>query len=77
MFQTSINPAYQAFEIEYCINKAGIKVLVCGEGFKGSNSYEMLLTLIPSLPKSEPKKLKSDKVPSLQSIVLISDKTLK
>lgn len=73
----ALNPAYQALEIEYAINKVGIKCLVCPDKIKNQDYYEILNLLIPNLDKHEPKKIKSNKIPSLESIVTVSKETFK
>lgn len=72
----ALNPAYQESEIEYAINKVNVKGLICSHQFKKQNYYE-ILNKLTNLDKCEPGKIKSTRVPSLQSIVFISDQQLK
>jgi fatty-acyl-CoA synthase len=45
----TINPAFQANELTYCLNKVGIKMLVTAETFKSSNYIEIINSAIPEL----------------------------
>ncbi|XP_018564375.1 acyl-CoA synthetase family member 2, mitochondrial-like [Anoplophora glabripennis] len=73
----AINPAYQPRELEYCINKVGIKSIICGHKFRKQDYYEVLTHVCPELSYSEPGKLKSRQLPTLQSVVTICDETLR
>lgn len=76
-FKVAINPAYQSRELEYCVNKVGIKSIICGHKFRKQDYYEVLTHVCPELPSCEPGKLKSKQVPGLRSIVTISDESLR
>lgn len=73
----ALNPAYQAPEIEYCIRKVEIKAILCAHKHKTQNYYELLEKVAPELTKCEPGKLVSAKVPSLKTVVVITDEDLK
>lgn len=73
----ALNPAYQAPEMEYCVNKVGIKAVICAHKHKTLNYYELLGRIAPELPKSEPGKLVSSKTPSLKTVVVITEEDLK
>lgn len=77
LVMVALNPAYQAPEMEYCLNKVGIKTVICGHKHKTQNYYELLTKIAPELHKSEPGKLSSEKVPSLKSIIVITEEDLK
>ncbi|XP_063922160.1 medium-chain acyl-CoA ligase ACSF2, mitochondrial-like isoform X2 [Zophobas morio] len=68
-----LNPVYEAPEIKYCINKTQMKALVCGDKFKHRDYYETMLNIAPELQKCDPGKLQSKKVPSLKTVIRISD----
>ena len=68
-----LNPVLEAPEIEYCVNKTGIKALVCADEFKHHDYYESLLTIAPELENCDPGKLKSTKVPSLKTVIRIGE----
>ena len=68
----NINPAYQTSELEYCLNKVGVKCLVAADTFKTQNYYKMLSTIFPYMETIGPGTL-SSLVPSLQSIIMMSE----
>ena len=49
MIQVNINPAYRLSEVEYTLNKVGVKALVCAEQFKTSHYAAMIDELAPEL----------------------------
>lgn len=63
--------------MEYFINKVGIKGIVCADKFRDQDYYEIMLQCVPELKQSTPGKLNSSKVPSLKTIIRISDDYLK
>ncbi|GLH05214.1 Long-chain-fatty-acid--CoA ligase bubblegum-like [Gryllus bimaculatus] len=72
----NINPAYQVAELEYCLSKVGVKALVVPETFKSQNYHKMLQAIAPELASCQPGKLQNDRIPTLKSIITISDKEL-
>ena len=70
----NINPAYRVLELEYAINKVGCKALILSEKFKSSNYIEMLKELAPSLIKSRPGNLDSDRLVTLSHVIQIGGK---
>ncbi|KRT83840.1 AMP-binding protein, partial [Oryctes borbonicus] len=73
----ALNPAYQAREIEYCINKVGISTMIFGDKFRKQNYYELLGKVCPNITRCEPGKIKSTNVPSLKTAIFISDDSFK
>lgn len=65
----SINPAYRLSELEYAINKVGCRAIVVASSFKTSDYVGMLRTLAPELDDAEPGALKSERLPSLESVI--------
>lgn len=72
-----LNPAFQSLEMEYCLNKVDIKAIVAPESFKSTNYYEILRDICPELAHSEPGKIRSEKFPHLQSVIINSKQSLK
>ena len=70
----NINPAYRVLELEYAINKVGCKALILSEKFKSSNYIDMLKELAPSLTKSRPGNLDSDRLVTLSHVIQIGGK---
>jgi len=72
----NVNQAYQTKELEYCLKKAGIRTLVAADGYATSNYYSMLTELLPELAEGEPnvpKSLKSERLPMLRDVVMITE----
>lgn len=51
-------------------------MLISAETFKSQNYYKILEGIAPEVASSEPGKIKSEALPSLESLILISDKEL-
>ncbi|HWA63342.1 MAG TPA: AMP-binding protein, partial [Caulobacteraceae bacterium] len=67
----TINPAYRLSEVEYTLNKVGVKALVCAERFKTSDYAGMVETLAPELAASTPGALDAARLPSLKAVIQI------
>ena len=70
----NINPAYQTSELHYCLNKVGVKCLVAADSFKTQDYHKMLAEIVPELQTSASGGLNSEAVPSLKSVVMMSEK---
>lgn len=66
----NVNPAYQSHELEYALNKVGMKAILMTPYFKTSNYYEILKRVTPELEHSHPGELKSKSAPMLESVIL-------
>jgi fatty-acyl-CoA synthase len=73
LIQVNINPAYRLSEVEYTLNKVGVKALVCARAFKTSDYVRMINELAPELATSPPGELQSKRLPELRSVVQIGD----
>ncbi|XP_023321830.1 acyl-CoA synthetase family member 2, mitochondrial isoform X2 [Eurytemora carolleeae] len=69
----NINPAYQASELKYCLNKVQVKALLCNETFKTQDYHSLIRSVIPELETSTPGGISSDQVPSLKHVIIITD----
>ncbi|MBV9251435.1 MAG: AMP-binding protein, partial [Acetobacteraceae bacterium] len=67
----NINPAYRLAELEYALNKVGCRALVTATAFKTSDYVGMINTLAPELRLSQPGRLTSAKLPSLEMVIQI------
>ncbi|HWF77156.1 MAG TPA: AMP-binding protein [Caulobacteraceae bacterium] len=67
----TVNPAYRLSELEYTLNKVGVKALVCGEAYKTSDYVAMLEALAPELPDAFPGALAAARLPSLRAAIKI------
>ncbi|XP_050741145.1 medium-chain acyl-CoA ligase ACSF2, mitochondrial [Drosophila biarmipes] len=72
-----LNPAFQGPEVAYCLNKVNVKAIIAPESFKRQNYYEILRDICPEIADSEPGKIRSDKFPHLQSVIIDSYDGLK
>ena len=70
-----INPAYREMELEFALNKSQCKALICAEHFRSINYIQMLKSIIPAIETSTIGALKSDKVPSLELLINIGQKS--
>jgi fatty-acyl-CoA synthase len=67
----NINPAYRQQELEYAITKVGCRALVTATAFKSSDYAAMLTALAPELANCPPGRLKSARLPTLESVIQI------
>ncbi|HEX7034899.1 MAG TPA: AMP-binding protein [Pseudomonadales bacterium] len=67
----TINPAYRLAEVEYTLNKVGVKALVAAERFKSSDYVGMVETLAPELASARPGALSSARLPQLKAAIKI------
>ncbi|XP_044838642.1 medium-chain acyl-CoA ligase ACSF2, mitochondrial isoform X3 [Mauremys mutica] len=70
----SVNPAYQAQELEFVIKKVGCKALVFPTQFKSQRYYEILKQTCPELEKSSPGGIKSKRLPDLSIVITLDSK---
>jgi fatty-acyl-CoA synthase len=82
IFQVNINPAYQAGELRYALEKVGVKTLVVAKKFRNTNLVDTLSQLVPQLdPNQTPNHLEntnkllvsSNLTPSLERVIVMSD----
>jgi len=69
----NVNPAYRLAELEYALNKVGVKAIVAAESFKTSRYLEMLQALAPELATSEPGALQAARLPSLRWVIRMGE----
>ena len=67
----TINPAYRLSEVEYTLNKVGVKVLVAAERFKSSDYVGMIEQLAPEVGRAATGALSSARLPFLLSLIKI------
>ncbi|KAK2537016.1 hypothetical protein Q9966_006328 [Columba livia] len=70
----SVNPAYQALELEFVIRKVGCKALVFPTQFKTQKYYDLLKQSCPELEKSSPGGIKSKRLPDLSIVITLDSK---
>ena len=67
----TINPAYRLSEVEYTLNKVGVKALVAAERFKTSDYVGMIETLAPEAASSTLGRLHAARLPTLKVLIKI------
>ncbi|MEK0082944.1 AMP-binding protein [Benzoatithermus flavus] len=67
----NINPAYRVHELEYALNKVGCRALITATRFKTSDYLAMLREIAPELGSSHPGRLKSERLPRLETVIQI------
>jgi len=67
----TINPAYRLSEVEYTLNKVGVKVLVAAERFKNSDYIGMVEQLAPEIARTATSALSPVRLPKLQGTIKI------
>lgn len=71
----NINPAYRLAELEYALNKAGVRMVITASRFKSSNYIEMLQKLAPELAQCQPGELQAARLPALRWVVRMGEET--
>ncbi|KAL2765247.1 medium-chain acyl-CoA ligase ACSF2, mitochondrial isoform 4 [Daubentonia madagascariensis] len=69
--EVSVNPAYQAMELEYVLKKVGCKALVFPKQFKTQQYYNILKQICPEVENAQPGALKSQRLPSLTTVISV------
>ncbi|XP_036985509.2 medium-chain acyl-CoA ligase ACSF2, mitochondrial isoform X2 [Artibeus jamaicensis] len=67
----SVNPAYQAMELEYALKKVGCKALVFPKQFKTQQYYNILKQICPEVEKAQPGALKCQRLPDLTTLISV------
>ncbi|MDR3511182.1 MAG: AMP-binding protein [Caulobacteraceae bacterium] len=67
----TINPAYRLSEVEYTINKVGMKAMVLAERFKTSEYVRMIEALAPEVAACPPGALASPRLANLTAVIKI------
>uniref|UniRef100_A0A8C3LXV5 Medium-chain acyl-CoA ligase ACSF2, mitochondrial n=1 Tax=Chrysolophus pictus TaxID=9089 RepID=A0A8C3LXV5_CHRPC len=70
----SVNPAYQASELEFVIRKVGCKALVFPAHFKSQKYYDILKQSCPEVENSSPGGIKSKRLPDLSTVIMLDSK---
>ncbi|XP_055681819.1 medium-chain acyl-CoA ligase ACSF2, mitochondrial-like [Lutzomyia longipalpis] len=77
LIMVALNPSHDCLQLEFYLQKVGIKALITSESFQGKNYYDKLLNLIPELTSSDPRNVQSKKFPCLTTVIIDSDKNFK
>ena len=71
LIQVNVNPAYRLSELEYTLNKVGVRMLVAASAFKTSDYLAMTESLAPEIADSRPDALRAAKLPQLEIVAKI------
>lgn len=74
LITVGLDPEYKAREVEYCLKKADIKLLVTAEGYGSQNYYQSLREIFPELDSQKSGNLSCKSVPGLKSVIVDSEK---
>ncbi|XP_071847597.1 medium-chain acyl-CoA ligase ACSF2, mitochondrial-like isoform X1 [Apostichopus japonicus] len=69
----NVNPAYRTLELDYALQKVGMKAIISARHFKTQDYYGMLQELCPELRDSTPGNLRSSRLPNLKTVILMGD----
>lgn len=74
--QVTLNPAYQAEEVGHCLRKVGVRAVICNHTFKTQNYHKLMLAVAPDIAAATPGDIKSDSLPHLKALVVVTDELL-
>jgi fatty-acyl-CoA synthase len=72
----NINPAYQRSELEYALNKVGVKALILAPRFKASDYAATIADLAPELDTAAPGRLAAARLPALRAVIELGPKPI-
>jgi len=65
----NLNPAYQAAELEFALNKVGCRALVLAERFKNTAFMDLLRSIAPEIDSCDPNELRAERLPQLRCVI--------
>ncbi|NRA22359.1 MAG: AMP-binding protein [Oceanospirillaceae bacterium] len=68
----NVNPAYQAYELEFTLKQSGIRYLVMADKFKKSDYCQILHSIAPELKDCQSGALRAAKIPDLRWVIQLS-----
>ncbi|XP_069807780.1 medium-chain acyl-CoA ligase ACSF2, mitochondrial [Dendropsophus ebraccatus] len=74
LIMVSVNPAYQANELEYVLRKVGCSALVFPSQFKFQKYYEIVKHICPEIDTSPAGGIKSKSLPDLRIAIVLDNK---
>ena len=72
----NINPAYRKGELSYTLKKVACKTLILASSFKSSDYVAMLRDIAPAIDSSNSGQLDLPELPSLRSLIVISEEAV-
>jgi fatty-acyl-CoA synthase len=73
IIQVNINPAYRLHELEFTLNRAGVKALIATDVFKSSDYLAMLESLAPEIAGNRGGPLQAARLPGLRFAIKLGD----
>lgn len=70
IIMVSVNPAYQAQEVEFALRKVQCNAIVCPSQFKTQKYCDMLRQICPEIDSARPGAIKSAKLPDLHTVIV-------
>ncbi|XP_063077145.1 medium-chain acyl-CoA ligase ACSF2, mitochondrial-like [Engraulis encrasicolus] len=70
IIMVSVNPAYQAKELEFTLRKVQCSALLCPTEFKSQMFCDMVRQICPEVDSASPGFLKSDRLPDLRTVIV-------
>jgi len=71
----TVNTNYQASELSYLLRQSDATTLILDEGFKGTSYIDMIRQVCPELVHHQSGIIKSEKLPHLKRVILMTDRT--
>jgi len=71
----TVNTNYQASELSYLLRQSDATTLILDEGFKGTSYIDMIRQVCPELVHHHSGIIKSEKLPHLKRVILMTDRT--
>lgn len=72
----TINPAYRTIELESVMTKTQVKALVVADRFKSSDYIALLDDVAPEVKRSEPGKIRCERLPDLTHVFHLSSESV-
>jgi len=73
----TINTAYKLSELEYILRNADIHTLCMVDGYRGSDSLQMIYELVPELKEQPRGELSTPRFPELKNVIFIGQQKLR
>ena len=69
----TVNTNYRTSELEYLLRQSDATTIILMDQYRDHSYIETLYEILPELKTAEPGKLKSEKLPKLKNIIMLSD----
>ena len=69
----TVNTSYQENELEYLLQQSDATTLILCESYKGTSYLDIVRSIIPEIDKAEKGNIRSEKLPHLKRIIVMSE----